>query len=207
MIKTVLFDFGGVLTETGKKGFIREVLANLYGMPVDEVFTAEVQKSWRRNEVDEAAILDGLNKRFGKQVTPRMFAEQAHADVIRSEPVYRLAEQLKEAGLQVGILSNVFSSTAAFLREQGFYEGFDPVVLSCEVGYAKPDEGLYKAAIKRSGHKPEEILFIDDQEKCRPPAEHLGIHFLLAASPQQVVDDTWAIIEREKNRAGAAGKD
>lgn len=200
MIKTVLFDFGGVLTETGKKGFIRQVLADLYGMPVDELFSAELQKSWRRNEVDEAVILEKLNKRYGKHITPRMFAEQAHADVIRSEPVYLLAQQLRADGMQVGILSNVFSSTAAFLREQGFYDGFDPVVLSCEVGYAKPDEELYKAAIRQSGHKAHEILFIDDQEKCRPPAEKLGIHFLLATSPEQIVTETAAIINREKER-------
>lgn len=200
MIKTVLFDFGGVLTETGKRGFIRQVLADLYGMPVDELFSAELQKSWRRNEVDEAVILDKLNKRYGKQITPRMFAEQAHADVVRSEPVYQLAARLKAAGLQVGILSNVFSSTAAFLRERGFYDGFDPVVLSCEMGFAKPDEELYKAAIQRSGHRPHEVLFVDDQEKCRPPAEALGMHFLLATSPEQIVTGVTAIINREKER-------
>ena len=197
MIKTVLFDFGGVLTESGKAGFVRSILAELYGVPLEELYSDEVQQAWRRNQVDVADVLGALNQHYGKNITTDMFYAKMQGATLRTPEVYGLAEQLRELGIKTGILSNIFSTTAANLREQGFYNNFDPVVLSCEQGYAKPDEELYKIAIQKTGVAADEILFIDDQEKCRSPAEKLGMHFLLAVSPQQIVSDTLAIISEQ----------
>src|SRR6266540_1658285 len=197
MIKTVLFDFGGVLTESGKAGFVRSILAELYGVPLEELYSDEVQQAWRRNQVDAADVLGALNQHYGKNITTDMFYAKMQGATLRTPEVYGLAEQLRELGIKTGILSNIFSTTAANLREQGFYNNFDPVVLSCEQGYAKPDEELYKIAIQKTGVAADEILFIDDQEKCRSPAEKLGMHFLLAVSPQQIVSDTLAIISEQ----------
>lgn len=194
MIKAVLFDFGGVLTESGKAGFVRSILADLYGVSLEDLYSDEVQQAWRRNQVDASDVLGALNEHYGKDITTDMFFAKMTGATLRTPEVYSLAEQLREHGIKTGILSNIFSTTAANLRKEGYYDDFDPVILSCEQGYAKPDEELYKIAIQRTGVKADEILFIDDQEKCRPPAEKLGMHFLLAESPQQIVDDTLAII-------------
>jgi epoxide hydrolase-like predicted phosphatase len=199
MIKAVLFDFGGVLSESGKAGFVRSILAELYGISLDDLYSDKLQQAWRRDQVDEKEVLDDLNRHFGKKITPEMFYAKAHGAILRSPEVYGLAEQLRQLGIKTGILSNIFSTTAGELRSHGFYDGFDPVVLSCEQGYAKPDEELYKIAIQKAGVKAGEILFIDDQEKCRPPAEKLGMHFLLATSSQQIVEDTLKIINQQND--------
>lgn len=201
MIKAVLFDFGGVLTESGKAGFVRSILADLYGVPLEDLYSDEVQQAWRRNQVDAADVLGALNEHYGKHITTEMFFSKMQGAALRTPEVYSLAEQLRGQGIKTGILSNIFSTTAANLRQQGFYDGFDPVVLSCEQGYAKPDEELYKIAIRETGVAADEILFIDDQEKCRPPAEKLGMHFLLATSPQQIVTDTLRIIGQQNGEA------
>jgi epoxide hydrolase-like predicted phosphatase len=199
MIKAVLFDFGGVLTESGKKGFIRNILADLYEVPVGELYTEDIQKAWRQNEVDEEGVLSVLNKHFGKHITKEMFYAKANIPVVPTAEVYEMAAKLRRAGIRTGILSNVFSATAEALRNQGFYDGFDPIVLSCAEGFAKPDEELYKIAIHKTGVAANETIFIDDQEKCRPPAEKLGMHFILAESPQQIIDDTLALVKRENS--------
>lgn len=199
MIKTVLFDFGGVLSESGKKGFVRKILADLYGITEAELDSDKLQANWRRNQVDEKDVIGALNKQYGKHVTTDMFYERAHGAIVRSSAVYDLAEQLRARGIATGILSNIFSTTACELRDKGFYKDFSPVVLSCEEGFAKPDDELYRIAVQRSGVRPEEILFIDDQEKCRPPAEKIGMNFLLAESSEQIVHDTTALIARHNN--------
>jgi epoxide hydrolase-like predicted phosphatase len=196
MIKAVLFDFGGVLTESGKKGFVRQALADLYGVKLEDLQLDKQQYEWRKNATDENQVLARLNERFNKNVTVQQFYDHINGDIVRSPEVYSMAEQLRRAGIKTGILSNVFSTSAKSLRHNGFYDNFDPIVLSCEEGYAKPDIELYKIAIERSGVRANEILFVDDQEKCRPPAEALGMHFLLAISPQQIVTDTLAIINK-----------
>lgn len=196
MIKVVLFDFGGVLTETGKRGFIRQTLAALYGVPEEKMEVEAFKQMWRRNQTDENEVFARLNQHFNKQITPEMFYEAAHRDVIPAPAIYALAASLRRSGIRTGILSNVFVGTACVLRDKGFYEGFEPVILSCDEGYAKPDEELYQIAIERCGVNPDEIVFIDDQEKCGPPAEKAGMHFILATSPEQVVRDVKILTKR-----------
>jgi HAD superfamily hydrolase (TIGR01509 family) len=188
-----------VLSESGKKGYIRSILAGLYGIAEADLDSDDLQASWRRNLVDEDQVLGVLNAFYGKKVTKEMFYERAHKTTVRSLPVYDLAEKLRAAGIKTGILSNIFSSTARELKEKGFYDNFDPIILSCQEGYAKPDPEFYAIAVQKSGVTAEEILFIDDQEKCRPPAEKIGMHFLLAESPEQIVQDTTAIIAKYNN--------
>jgi putative hydrolase of the HAD superfamily len=203
MIKAVLFDFGGVLSMSGKQGFIRHILSGLYDVPLEQLEIHSLQAAWRRNKVDDIEVLDSLNQRYGKHVTPRMFYEKAEGEVLRSPEVYSLASRLRGMGIKTGILSNIFSVTAKYLRKHGFYDGFDPIVLSCEEGYAKPDPEFYDIAVKRLGLQPDEVLLIDDQEKCRPPAEKLGMQFLLATSPEQIVDDTLKLISDQNGAADA----
>jgi epoxide hydrolase-like predicted phosphatase len=197
MIKVILFDFGGVLTETGKSGFVRQALADVYGVKLEDIQLGRMQYEWRKNVKDEDQVLDMLNKQFGKHVTAKQFYEHLSSDTVPSEAVYKLATEIRATGIKTGILSNIFSTSAGIIRAQGFYDNFDPVVLSCEEGYAKPDPELYRIAVKKSGVQPDEILFIDDQKKCRPPAEQVGMQFLLATSPQQIVADTKAILKAQ----------
>jgi epoxide hydrolase-like predicted phosphatase len=197
VIKLVYFDFGGVLTETGRRGFIGQTLGTLYGASPDELDIRELHLLLRRGRVDDSVLFDQLNKRFNKQVTKEQFVAYAHKDMVRWQEVYDLAQRLRDAGIRTGILSNVFAVSAEGLRRGGWYDGFDPVVLSCDCGYAKPDQELYDLAVKRAGVRPDEILFIDDQDKCLPPAKAMGMHVVQAVSPGQIVADTEALIERE----------
>jgi len=201
MIKAVLFDFGGVLTESGKSGFIAESIAEVYGISVDQLDIRRDHYLLRRGRGDEAALFDRLNKQFGKQVTKQMYLDKVHGMFKTSHEVYELAKRLRKHGVQTGILSNIFAMDAEVLREQGQYDGFDPVILSCDEGYAKPELELYNIAIKKLGVKPEEILFVDDQQKCIGPAKKLGIATVMAISPGHIVQDVTKIVEAQNHIA------
>jgi epoxide hydrolase-like predicted phosphatase len=198
VIKAVLFDFGGVLSEAGGRGTIRRAFGEAYGldrdvMDVDDLY----QKMWRGQITDEDFLAEVSRRNPG---TPVLTAEQfrSHLDKFkRSEPVYDLVERLRAAGIKTAILSNVFGIGVGPIRSGGFYEGFDPVLLSCDTGLAKPEKEFYKMAIERLGAKPEEIIFIDDQEVCLEPAKKMGMHVILAKSLEQIVRDTKAIIYKQ----------
>lgn len=196
MIKAVLFDFGGVLTEGGKKGFIGETLAELYGVDPGEMNIGDLHYMMRRGLGTEESFFDELNKRYHGSLTKEEFLEHTHALTIPAKEVYELAETLRAHDIKTGILSNVFAMSADQLRREGKYDGFDPIILSCEEGCAKPDEKFYETAIARTGVLPEEILFIDDQSKCMPPAQKLGMQTIVAVSPEQIVADTKALIRK-----------
>lgn len=202
MIKAVLFDFGGVLSEAGKQGSIRRVFGEVYGIDInvmDSILKIDdiTQKMWRGQISDEAFFAE-ISRRYPHLpvVTVEQFRD--HMDKLsRAEPVYRLAEELRQAGIKTGILSNVFGPGVMALRSGGFYDGFAPVLLSCEVGYAKPDEKFYQMAIDQLGVKPEEMIFIDDQKICLEPAKTMGIHVILAKTPEQIVHDTKKLVAEQ----------
>lgn len=199
MVKIVLFDFGGVLTEGGRPGFIGSMVAALWDVPADQVDISDLHIQLRRGKIHDDAFFAELNQRYGGQVTKDMFLAYTSKYAAPSQPVYQLAERLRTKGIRTGILSNVFTMNAEQLRAQGRYDGFDPVILSCEVGYAKPDPEIYEIAVRQTGVAPGEILLIDDQEKCISSATEAGFLTVQAFSPEQIVSDTVALIQRENN--------
>jgi putative hydrolase of the HAD superfamily len=63
------------------------------------------------------------------------------------------------------ITDNAADRMAVLIDEHGLDTLFDPIVISAEVGKMKDEAGLFENALRRSGHRPEECVFIDNQEK------------------------------------------
>jgi epoxide hydrolase-like predicted phosphatase len=196
MIKAVLFDYGGVLTEGGRSGGLLRLVAEMLGISVKEAVPAgELLRSLLTGKLTTTQFLRKLQLAYPNAQTPTKAKMLANAGVFVPSPqVYELAAQLRAKGIRTGILSNMFALAADKLRKEGLYNGFDPVVLSCDEHVAKPDPLFYDYAVQKLGVKPEEVIFIDDQERFRPPAELVGMHFVLAESPEQVVADVKSLL-------------
>ena len=199
MIKAVLFDFGGVLSLSGKAGSTRRTFGNVYGLDLDALHIDDLSYKMWRGQISDEDFLHEIHKRNPKTrlVTPDEF--RRHLDEFeRSEPVYALAEELRTIGVKTGILSNIFGIGVGPLRVGGFYNGFDPVILSCEVGLAKPDPAIYRLALNRLGFEAHEVIFIDDQPGILAPAQAMGMHTVLARNPEQIITDTRRIIKEQQ---------
>ncbi len=194
MIKVVLFDFGGVLTESGRSGFITDTVAELYGVDPASLDIGQYHAELRRGRGDEDELFERLNQKYSKHVTKQMFLDRMHQSFVPSPGVYNLAKKLREHGIGTGILSNIFAMNARILEGQGWYDGFDPVILSCDEGYAKPDKEFYEIALRKVGVPASDILFVDDQEKCLGPARGFGMQVVEAKNPDQIVCDVKAAI-------------
>lgn len=201
MIKAVLFDYGGVLTEAGKAGSIAQAFGKIYGIDEADVRLNPLGDKLLRGNISTDAFFEEMNRRHpgSARATKELFNEHEAAFTARAEPVYALAATLRKAGLRTGILSNVFAMSANDLRQHGNYDGFDPVVLSCDEGLIKPAPEFYEHALAKLRLAPNEVLFIDDQMKCLLPAHTLGMHTILAESPEQIVADTHKLLKTENN--------
>lgn len=200
MIKAVLFDYCGVLTEGGKTGSIRRNIAELTGRPFAEIDVSDLHDRLVCNDITEDDYFATINKRYPTKmlITRQTFID--HSDIfVHSEPVYKLATNLRKHGLQTAIVSNMYSFAATKLRAEGAYDHFSPVILSHEQHIAKPDRAIFELALKRLGLQASEVLYIDDQERFRPVVEALGMHFIVATSPQQIVADTKALLRKENS--------
>ena len=87
--------------------------------------------------------------------------------------------ELRARGIRTAIVSNCDHATRPIVDDLGLEREVDAIMLSFEVGVAKPDAGIYRAALDALGARPEEAVFVDDQAAYCEGAEALGIRSFL----------------------------
>jgi putative hydrolase of the HAD superfamily len=196
MIRAVLFDFGGVLTEGGTKGSLARLVANTMGVTRQDALRAgPLVQQLVAGAMSTEEFLQALTQLYPDSPKPSRAKLLKNAEIFTPSPqVYKLAQVLREHGIRTAILSNMFVLSADELRKQGLYDGFDPVILSCTEHVAKPDQAIYQRTIDALQLAPEEILFIDDQERFLQPARDMGMHVLCAESPDQIVTGVYRMV-------------
>jgi len=88
-----------------------------------------------------------------------------------------LVGELRAAGAALYAITNWSAETFPLARERfpllGVFDG--AVVVSGEVGLVKPEPRIYELALERFGLRPEQCLFIDDNEPNVAGARRVGI--------------------------------
>jgi putative hydrolase of the HAD superfamily len=77
--------------------------------------------------------------------------------------------------VKLGLLSNANRGFTERLRARGVANFFDDVVVSADVGLAKPDPAIFRLAAERLGVAPEACLMIDDQAQHIEGARAAGL--------------------------------
>lgn len=93
-----------------------------------------------------------------------------------SIPVLRA---LRAKGVRTALVSNCSRSTRPVVDDLGLQREMDAVVLSFEVGAAKPDAAIYRAALDRLDAEPAGAAFVDDQSVYCEGAAVLGMRTYL----------------------------
>ncbi|MFC7505763.1 HAD-IA family hydrolase, partial [Nocardioides sp. GCM10030258] len=121
-----------------------------------------------RMETGELAVADfesllaaELQTTDGSAVAPDGILSRLFAGMQPDAEMFLLAEELRFAGLEVGLLSNSWGNTYPRARIDAL---LDPVVISGEVGLRKPHAAIYELALDRLGLPADRVLFIDDAE-------------------------------------------
>lgn len=86
---------------------------------------------------------------------------------------------LRARGVRTAVVSNCDHGTRRVVERLGLEEEADAVILSFEIGVAKPDAGIYRAALDALRAAPRESLFADDQVAYCDGAAALGISTVL----------------------------
>jgi putative hydrolase of the HAD superfamily len=82
---------------------------------------------------------------------------------------------LRSRGVRIAIVSNCSEHTRDLLDELGVAELADALVLSCEVGAAKPSPEIFTYALDRLGVTARGAVFVDDQPSFCAGGAVLGI--------------------------------
>jgi len=84
-------------------------------------------------------------------------------------------KQIRAGGIKIAIISNCTEHTRRLLTELGIDVLVDALVLSCEVGAAKPDAEIFRYALDQLNVAADAAVFVDDQTDCCAGAVTLGI--------------------------------
>lgn len=79
---------------------------------------------------------------------------------------YETMSTLKDAGVKLAVVSNFDIRLRKLLKDLNIVDLFDAVIVSSEVGYEKPDPGIFKAALDQLEVEPSRAIHIGDDEKA-----------------------------------------
>jgi putative hydrolase of the HAD superfamily len=100
---------------------------------------------------------------------------------------------LRDRGIRTAIVSNCDHSTRPAVEQLGLVEEVDAMVLSFEVGAAKPDPEIYGAALRAVDVSASDAIFVDDQARYCEGAIQMGMRGILIlrddATPAEGISD------------------
>lgn len=168
MIKTITFDFGGVLYKYDGEYLMNELASHSTCDSeafVDTLRGSALDRAHFRGEIKADELVEILNERVGLNMNVDDLAEAYENSVTPNEEMFDLVKELeKEYNLQL------YSDTPEILYERVIknmpvIESFSAVTLSFEVGQLKDSVKGYEEVIDKSEHSAHEIVFIDDREE------------------------------------------
>lgn len=189
MIKTIIFDVGGVYLKGSGSKFIsrskkllkiKDLKTQNNGIIFDKRFN---EGKISAKECFENIFTVSLSDQQFKQII-KFWTNTWKPTVAITNLIQRLNQKY-----QLVILSNSDPVNSLNYYKKGWYQYFNPVILSHEIGILKPDPRIYQITLDKLKNKPEECIFIDDQIDCLKPAQDLGINTILFKSPTQLRTD------------------
>jgi putative hydrolase of the HAD superfamily len=179
--RAVLLDALGTLVELQPPWpLLRGTLAARHGIEISETdakraMLAEMAyyRAHHREGSDRSSLAD-LRERCAlvlREQLPQAASlgigelKEALLDALRFSPFPDAAPTLatlRAAGVRLAVVSNWDCSLRSVLAELGLAAAVDAVVVSAEVGAAKPDPAIFEAALRELRRDPGEAVFVGD---------------------------------------------
>lgn len=168
MIKTALFDFGGVLAEEGfREGLM--FIAEKNGLdPVSFFHTADeliYTSGYLTGHADESAFLNALREKTDiREGNDEIKDEILKRFVIRPEMLL-IVDSIRFKGIITAILSDQTDWLDLLDKQFHFYKRFDHIFNSYRIHKSKRESAIFRDTCSALEIGPEEALFIDDNER------------------------------------------
>lgn len=167
MIKAILFDFFGVIRQDSFQAWMLNHGYTRSDEPGDISRRMDLGLISNEQFCSELASLSG-------QTIDELMSEFEQNEKFDQDMIDYIV--VLKTTYKIGLLSNSESDyLRKILSEKNLERLFDAIVISGEVGYAKPDTELFKTALDMLGVQSDESIFIDDQQKNIDAAEKIGI--------------------------------
>ena len=193
MINTIIFDFGDIFINLEKEATIAEFKKLGLNGPNEELLI--MNDMFERGRITEQQFIDGF-KKFIPEADVHQIRKAWNA-VIGEFPLNRLEFlQMLSSKYRLFLLTNTdsihisrFEHMAGISFFSDFYQCFEKVYYSFEMGMRKPDAEIFNHLLKKHDLSPKRTLFIDDKKENTDAAAALGIQvWNLKVGEEDVVD-------------------
>ncbi|MEN3013506.1 MAG: HAD family phosphatase [Endomicrobiia bacterium] len=193
-IKAVIFDWGGVIIKDPAYKMLKFCADFLR---VDkhrlEIVYSKYKEKFQKGKITENQLFDKMISELNLKVKikPKFSLwKKAVRKIFKvNKRIIYLIKKLKKQNYKIAILSNTEVPAVEYFYEKGFNKYFDVKVFSCEVGFVKPQKEIYKIALKRLKSKPQEVIFIDDNEEYVNSAKKIKINAVLFKNFKKLIYD------------------
>jgi FMN phosphatase YigB (HAD superfamily) len=180
MINTIIFDFGDVFINLDKEASLNALKKLGLVSWNDEL--DQLNQEFEKGKITEVQFMIGL-----KKLVPNASIDdlrRAWNSVLLDFPLYRL-EFLQRLGMKykLFLLSNTdeihidkFEHKVGITFAREFYQCFEKVYFSFEIGMRKPQPEVFNYIIKKHDLSMKRTLFIDDKKENTDIAQSLGMH-------------------------------
>lgn len=179
MIKAIIFDIGGTFLQGNCQNFINKA-QKILGLENDiNISEATFDENLIKGKIEHEECFRAM---FKVPINDQQMQEILSAwttNWILTREMAHLVKSL-EKNYILAVLSNSDSLNAENYQRKGWYDYFDHLILSHELGIIKPDRRIYEISLEKIKLPAEQCLFIDDQEEILLPAKDIGmgtIHF------------------------------
>lgn len=180
MINAIIFDFGDVFINLDKQATL-DGLKNL-GISHWNEDLNQLNLQYEVGAISGDDFLAGIQKHTNNASIEDIRA--AWNSILADFPLYRLEFlQMLSQKYRLFLLSNTDAihietfeqkSGASFYSD--FYQCFEKVYFSFEIGMRKPNPDVYSFVLDQNGLQAKQTLFIDDKKENTDAAAALGLH-------------------------------
>jgi FMN phosphatase YigB (HAD superfamily) len=193
MITTIIFDFGDIFINLEKEAQV-EAFKKL-GLPSPNEDLITQNDLFEKGKISAQDFLESFQKYLPSASLKEI--KEAWNTIIGDFPLYRLEFlQLLSYKYKLFLLTNTdeihihrFEHKAGISFFSDFYQCFEKVYYSYEMGMRKPDSAIYSFILNKHDLNPRKTLFVDDKKVNTDAAEKLGMQvWNLQVGVEDVID-------------------
>ena len=185
MIKTIIFDIGGVIARTNfealysnfaeRVGISPELVSAYHETKIEDLLLGRITLDQFWKDMRDAGAKPDLDLQT-------IWIEEGIKNGEINNGLLEIIKKLRK-NYSVGVLTNLTPSRLLLDEKFNLYSHFDYAILSCKEHLKKPDPAFYQLSLAAASAKPEEAIFVDDKEKCTVGAEQVGIKSIIYVYP------------------------
>lgn len=193
MIRNIVFDVGNVLVEYSWERMLEAL--HITGKAYDAVAKATaLSPMWNeldRSFLSDEEILQGfINNAPEYEREIRLVWDNIPESIHCYDYSVEWVRKFRKKGYKTYILSNYSKRGYEVTKQElPFVADMDGVLFSYEVKLVKPEPEIYQTLLEKFQLKPEECVFMDDNEKNIIAAREAGIHAIHFKNKEQAEEE------------------